>query len=116
MQNPMGWMGPMESAPPGVLQAVAAIFEFAGGVLVLLGLATRVGALALVSVMIGALALVHIPKGDPYVAQGKVGAELATLYLTISLLLAAIGPGAYSLDALIFGRGLTSPSRGGVDR
>jgi len=106
----------MENAPPGILQAVAAIFEFGGGVLVLFGLATRVGALALVSVMIGALALVHIPRGDPYVAPGKVGAELATVYLTIALLIAAIGPGRYSIDALIFGKSVTSPARGATDR
>jgi hypothetical protein len=48
--------------------------------------------------------LVHIPKGDPFVAVGRPSAELASVYLAFSLLVAATGPGAYSLDALLFGR------------
>jgi putative oxidoreductase len=104
MQNPTGWMAGMENAPPGALQAVAAGFEFFGGILLALGFLTRVSALALASVMVGALVLVHIPKGDPFVAVGRPSAELASVYLAFSLLVAATGPGAYSLDALLFGR------------
>jgi putative oxidoreductase len=102
MQNPTGWMG-AEGAPPGFLQAVAAVFEAGGGVLLAAGLLTRVAALGLASVMVGALALAHIPKGDPFVAPGKPSAELATVYLVVMLLVAAVGPGSYSLDALLFG-------------
>jgi len=50
------------------------------------------------------LALVHIPHGDPFVAMpGQASAELACAYLAISLLSAIVGPGAWSLDAMMFG-------------
>ena len=104
MQNPTGWMDGMGNAPPGFVQAIPAVFEFVGGILLMAGLFTRVAALALVSVMIGALALVHIPHGDPFVAQGRPSSELASVYLVMSLAIAALGAGAYSLDAVLFGR------------
>jgi putative oxidoreductase len=104
MQNPTGWMG-AENAPPGFLQATAAVIEVGGGALLVLGLLTRVAALALVAQMVAALALVHIPHGDPFVgAPGKPSAELACAYLAVSLLTAITGAGAWSLDAVLFGR------------
>jgi putative oxidoreductase len=114
IQNPFGWMNQMENAPPGVIQAIPAVFEFGGGILLALGLLTRVTALALASVMIAALALVHIPHGHPFVAQGKPSAELASVYLVMNLLIAATGAGAYSLDAVLFGRHYAiAPAPGG---
>jgi putative oxidoreductase len=110
IQNPTGWMNEMPSPPPGIIQAIPAVFEVGGGTLLALGLLTRAAALALASVMVAALALVHIPKGDPFVAQGRPSAELASVYLSVSLLITAIGPGAYSLDAVLFGNRVTSPS------
>jgi len=104
-QNPFGWMTAMgaENAPPGFIQALAPVCEMAGGILLAIGLFTRVACLMLVSVMIGALALVHIPHGDPFVGKpGQPSAELAVVYLSFSLLVAAIGAGAYSLDAVLF--------------
>jgi putative oxidoreductase len=94
----------VDSAPPGILQASAAVIEVGGGFLLVLGLLTRVATLALAAQMVAALALVHIPHGDPFVAQGRPSAELACVYLAFALLLTATGAGAYSLDALIFGR------------
>jgi putative oxidoreductase len=105
MQNPFGWMNAMGSTLPGFVQAIPAAFEFFGGILIALGLLSRVASLAIASVMVGALALVHIPKGDPFVAAGGPSSELAAIYLAFTLLLTATGPGAYSLDALLFGRG-----------
>lgn len=104
IQNPFGWMGGMEGAPPGVFQALAAVFEFGGGILLMLGLFTRCAALALASVMVAALALVHIPHGDPFVSTKGPSAELASVYLVLSLAIAALGAGAYSLDAVLFDR------------
>jgi putative oxidoreductase len=103
IQHPMDWMSGMESAPPGFVQAIPAVLEFAGGILLAVGLVTRLAALGLVSVMIAALALYHIPHGHPFVAQGGPSAELASVYLVVNLLIAVTGPGVFSLDALIFG-------------
>jgi putative oxidoreductase len=110
IQRPMEWMSSMPNPPPGPMQAIAAVFEFGGGVLLALGLLTRVAALALAAVMVGALALVHIPKGDPFVAPGGASAEPASVYLAVSLLIAAVGAGAYSLDAVLFRGRVRSPS------
>jgi putative oxidoreductase len=104
IQKPTSWMSSMPDPPPGFLQALAAIFEVAGGALLALGLFTRAAALAIAAVMVGALALVHIPKGDPFVSPGGPSSELASVYLAVSLLIAAMGAGAYSLDAIVFRR------------
>ena len=66
-------------------------------------------AVLLVAQMIAALALVHIPRGDPFVSMAGPSAELAVVYLTVSLLIGAVGPGAFSLDYMIFGRPVGSP-------
>ena len=117
VQNPTGWMNEMPGAPPGAVQAIPAVFEFVGGILLAAGLLTRGAALALASVMIAALALVHIPRGDPFVAVGRSSAELASAYLVVNLLIAATGPGTFSLDESLFGRCcVVSPSTAAADR
>lgn len=104
IHNPTDWMNGMPDAPPGFLQAVAAWIEFAGGALLILGLFERIAAGLLVLQMIAAFVLVHIPHGDPFVGEpGKPSAELACAYLAVSFLGAILGPGLFSLDAMIFG-------------
>src|SRR5207237_6968496 len=93
------WMAAMGSGMPGPVQALAACFEFGGGILLILGLLTPLGALAILLQMIGALVLVHFPHHDPFVAMGKSSFELPLLYLVIAGVLLATGPGAISLDA-----------------
>lgn len=104
VQNPQAWMAGMENAPHPAIQAIAAFVEFGGGILLAVGLLTRFAALALATVMIGALALVHVPQGHPFLAKWNPGAELASVYLVVNLLIAITGAGAFSLDKLLFGR------------
>lgn len=103
IQNPMGWMGP--NAPvPGVLQALAAVAEFGGGIALILGLLTPLAMLGLAINMLVAIFMVHLRAGDPFVSStGGRSWELAALYLGVALLMLLIGPGRHSLDAQIFG-------------
>lgn len=105
IQHATTWMG--ESAPvPGVIQALAAIAEFGGGLSLVAGLLTPLGALGIVVVMIAAMAMVHLPMGHPFVSQdpAQPAYELVTAYLSSALLLMMTGAGAYSLDAVLFVR------------
>jgi putative oxidoreductase len=107
IQNPMGWMNAMGgSSVPSFLQALAALAEFGGGIALILGLLTPIAAFGLVCQMIGALVLVHLPQGHPFVAQGGPSFELPLIYLVLAVSLIALGPGKWSLDALLFGRRL----------
>jgi putative oxidoreductase len=80
---------------PGLLWAtLAGIGEFGGGVLVLLGLFTRLGALMIVIVMGVAIAKVH--WGSFFLPRG-IEFTFALLAAAVALLIA--GGGKFSLDA-----------------
>ncbi|MGH7786730.1 MAG: DoxX family protein [Candidatus Binatia bacterium] len=100
IQSPFGWMGP-EAPVPGVLQGLAALSEFGGGLAWIVGLLTPLASLGILFTMTVA-ALFHIGKGDPFVGQ-PASWELAGLYWTIALLLILVGPGRLSIDAQVFG-------------
>jgi len=102
-QKLLGWFAD-PSRPPGGTAPVfsqmglAGVLELGGGLLVALGLFTRPVAFVLAGLMAAAYFLAHLPRGFwPIVNRG----ELAALYCFVFLLLAAIGPGAYSLDAAL---------------
>ncbi len=79
------------------LLGLAGILEFAGGILLLIGLFTRPVAFILSGEMAFAYFLGHAPKAFlPILNQG----ELAVLYCFVFLYLAAAGGGAWSLDTL----------------
>jgi len=102
IQKPFGWMG--ADGAPGFLQALAALREFGGGLAILLGFLTPLGALGVLCTMIGAWYFGH--QGDPWLrftGKGK-SFEYAALYGAIAPPFLFTGPGRYSLDALIWGR------------
>ena len=101
IQNPFGWMG--DAPVPGLLQALAALSEFGGGILLILGLLTPLAALGILCTMIGALALVHFPSGDSFVT-GESTFELPLVYLAAALLFLFTGAGRFSLDYALFSR------------
>lgn len=102
IQNPFSWMGP-DAPVPGILQALAALSEFGGGIALILGLLTPLALLGLASTMIVAITTVH--ANDPFVARGGGRSfELAALYLTVAVAILLVGPGKLSLDALLFTR------------
>lgn len=103
IQNPFGWMGP-DSTIPGILQALAALSEFGGGLALVIGLLTSLASLGIAFTMIGAVYLHAVVMGDPFVNMTGGGSyELSSVYLVISLFFILAGAGRYSLDRMIFG-------------
>jgi putative oxidoreductase len=103
IQNPFGWM-PAEAPVPGILQGLAALAEFGGGLAWILGLLTPLASLGIAITMAVAFAMHAFMRGDPFVsATGGPSYELAAIYFSIALVLMAAGPGRLSLDRKVFG-------------
>lgn len=84
---------------PGRQMAIAAgLAELLGGALLALGLMTPLAALLIISTMVTAIVTVHLGKG---VWNESGGYELNLTYVAAVFALAAIGPGAWSLDAVL---------------
>lgn len=103
IQNPFAWM-PAEAPVPAVLQFLAALAEFGGGIALIVGLLTRIASFGLACTMAVATLMHAVMMKDPFVATGpgQSSFELPFIYLAISLLLMTTGPGKYSIDAKVF--------------
>lgn len=103
IQSPFGWMGP-DAPVPGILQMLAAVAEFGGGMALIIGLLTKVASIGLACTMLVATIMHAFVMKDPFVASapGSPSYELALVYLAISVLLMATGPGKHSIDAKFF--------------
>lgn len=90
-------VGEMGFPAPSLFAWAAALSEFVGGLLLALGLATRLGALSIMITMGVAAFIRHAP--DPYARK-----EMALLYLAIAAAYFFAGAGRFSLDRFIRGR------------
>jgi putative oxidoreductase len=118
IQSPLAWMGP-DAPVPGPLQACAAVAEFGGGMALMVGLLTPLAALGLAITMLVAIGMVHLPQGHAFVAKPpNPSYELAAAYLSAVVAILCLGPGRFSLDALVLGRtaGQHQPAEGEVPR
>lgn len=85
----------------------AALIEFAGGLLVLVGLWTRVAALLCSGAMAFAYFTVHQPHA---LLPIQNGGEPAVLFCWIFLLIAVLGSGPIAVDTLLRGRKSAAPA------
>jgi putative oxidoreductase len=85
--------------PGGLWMGAAAFAELIGGLLIILGLFTRVGAFLILCVMVTAISGVLWPK-----FFAPEGMELAVAFLGMALALLILGGGQLSVDRLIAGR------------
>jgi len=103
IQNPFSWMGPHAFAP-APFQALAALAEFGGGVMLALGFVTRLGAIGIAAVMAVAISMHVFMQRAPFISDtGGASWELPAVYLTVMVLIKAIGPGKISVDHHFFG-------------
>ena len=102
IQSPMSWMGP-DASVPGIFQFLAALSEFGGGIAWIIGLVMPLASFGMLCTMVVATYMHAVINGDPFVGKGGPSYELALLYLVISLVFIAVGPGKFSADAKVFG-------------
>ena len=90
-----GALEQMGVKPAWLMAILAALAEFGGGILVILGFLTPLAALALIAVMIVAIVTVHLKNGF-FAANGGYEFNLALAGMALTLLV--VGGGAYSID------------------
>ncbi len=98
IRNPLHWMDGAPNPPPAVLQGLAALAEFGGGLGIALGVLTSLSAFGIACTMAYAVWM-HVQRGDPFVGRGG-SFEPALLYLVLMLSLLLLGPGNYTVARL----------------
>jgi putative oxidoreductase len=111
-QKLLGWFGGMgDGSPLPPLMMAAGIIELVGGALIMLGLFTRPAAFISSGEMAVAYFMAHQPRGPlPITNNGEVPVLLCFIFLFF----AAVGAGAYSVDAAMSRARLHEPIRGRV--
>lgn len=94
-QKLLGFPGELPAEAPAFIVWVAGPIEVVGGLLVMVGLATRWAAFVCSGLMAFAYWIGH---GHKALLPIQNGGELAALYCFVFLFLAAAGPGAWSVD------------------
>lgn len=99
-QKLFGWFGGFGETGTAELMSrfgAAGVIEFFGGLLIMLGLFTAPAAFIASGLMAVAYFWMHVPRGSFW--PWANGGEKAAFYAFFFLLLAALGAGAFSIDA-----------------
>jgi putative oxidoreductase len=96
-----GWLKSLGIPAPALQARMAMLCELGGGILMAVGLFTRLGCLMCLSTMLVAALIGH--KGGGYlITNNPPGNEYTINLAAICIVLFLLGPGAYSLDAMLF--------------
>lgn len=102
MKGFVSWLRDLGVPMPEVQARMAMLSELVGGALLAVGLLTRPAAALLMFTMIVAGIIGH--RGAGYlITNDPPGSEYTINLAVICLVLGILGPGAYSLDMMIFG-------------
>ena len=96
-----GMMEGLAVPAPGLFAVILTLVELLGGVLLIIGLFTRLAALLLALDMLVATLLVHLPNGF-FINNGGFEFTLILFAANVSLVLA--GPGEAALDRVLAAR------------
>lgn len=94
-----GFLSSLNVPLPEVMKWVVPILELGGGILLILGLGTRLVALALAILMVFTTLLVKLDVG--IIGEQGAGAEIDLMLLAAGVALVLMGPGANSVDRMI---------------
>jgi putative oxidoreductase len=103
LSRPIGMVGGMGYEPAELFGTALALIEFGGGVLLILGLATRIAALLIAITQFFAVKEVHWKCGYGG-AEGCPGYEFNFVLICGLIALVLAGAGAYSVDRALSGR------------
>lgn len=98
LQGTAGWFDSMGMKPNGMVHAqIASLTEIGTGILLVLGLLTPLAAAGVIGVMVVAAWTVH---RHAFLIT-KEGVEYVMILATLSFVVAAFGPGAWSVDGVL---------------
>ncbi|MEH7383653.1 DoxX family protein [Bacillus sp. JJ1533] len=98
IENTVGWFESI--GLPGVLAYGVAVIELVGGIMLVLGLFSRIVSILFAIVMVGAIVKVKLAIG--FLGNGQMaGYELDLAFLAMAVMLAITGSKAFALDQLI---------------
>ena len=93
-----GFLKSLGFKPAGFWALLGSLGEFAGGLLLVIGFLSPLGAIAIFASMLMAVLKFHWAKGL-WATNG--GFEYPLVLMLLGLVLGLVGPGSYSLDALL---------------
>lgn len=94
-----GFFGSLNIPMPQIMAWVITILEIGGGILLIVGLGTRLVATLFAIEMVFTILLVKADAG--VIGQQGAGAEIDMMLLAAGVALALLGPGALSVDGMV---------------